>query len=288
MVPSPEIGPVSPCRRPGGDPILAANTRRVLTPVGLSYEDLIRRGEVKAGDKLPMILPVVIYNGRAPWRAATDISELIAPVPAPLRRYLPRAGHVVFDLQRIGEWDGTPKNLATSLGRVERAPSADNVRRFMRNQADRFPGPGFAELRKALLTWVAGAGEAWQISRKELARIRSLTEDETMWERVKEMREQIHREGLELGLERGRAEGRERGLEQGLERGRADGRPRPSVIPSALPARPDVALRHSAEEATYVLESLKLLFRQAVGIEMHHVVADVADCGQLLDEGLSI
>ncbi len=184
------------------DPFMAL---RVLTYVCLSYEDLIRRGEVKAGDKLPPILPVVIYNGRAPWRAATDISELIAPVPAPLRRYLPRAGHVVFDLQRIGEWDGTPKNLATSLGRVERAPSADNVRRFMRNQADRFPGPGFAELRKALLTWVAGAGEAWQISRKELARIRSLTEDETMWERVKEMREQIHREGLEQGR---RAEGR--------------------------------------------------------------------------------
>ncbi len=56
------------------DPFMAL---RVLTYVCLSYEDLIRRGEVKAGDKLPPILPVTIYNGRAPWRAATDISELV-------------------------------------------------------------------------------------------------------------------------------------------------------------------------------------------------------------------
>ena len=41
-------------------------------------------------------------------------------------------------------------------------------------------------------------------------------EEETMYERVKEMREQVHQDGVQKGLERG--------LEQGLERGRAEGR----------------------------------------------------------------
>ena len=38
--------------------------------------------------------------------------------------------------------------------------------------------------------------------------MQTLTEDETMYERVKEMREQVHRDGIQQGLERGRAEGR--------------------------------------------------------------------------------
>lgn len=62
------------------------------------------------------------------------------------------------------------------------------------------------------MRWVAGAAEAWQIPKEELARIQAATEDETMYERVKEMREQVHRDGIE------------KGLQQGLERGRAEGR----------------------------------------------------------------
>ena len=85
-----------------------------------------------------------------------------------------------------------------------------------RRSPDWFPGPGFAELREALFSWVAGAAEAWQIPEDEVVRMRTSMEDETMYERVKEMREQVHRAGVELGLERG--------LEQGLERGRAEGR----------------------------------------------------------------
>ena len=78
----------------------------------------------------------------------------------------------------------------------------------MRDLVRRFPGSEFAELRRALSTWVAGAAEAWQIPEEELARIQTSMEEETMWERVKEMREQVHRDGVQQGLERGRAEGR--------------------------------------------------------------------------------
>ena len=82
--------------------------------------------------------------------------------------------------------------------------------------ADRFPGPVYAELRKVLVTWLAGAWETWQIPREALARIQDLTEGETMWEKITEMREQIHRDGIRKG--------RAQGLQQGLERGRAEER----------------------------------------------------------------
>ena len=181
---------------------------RILTYICLTHEELIRRGELKAGDMLPPILPVTIYNGRARWRAATDISKLTAPVPPPLPRYLPRARYLMLDLQRIGERDPPSTDLVTSLGRMEREPSPENLLRVMRGLRGRFSGPGFDELRRALSTWVAGVAEAWQIHEEELARIRTATEEETMFERVKEMREQVHRDGIEKGLEQGRAEGR--------------------------------------------------------------------------------
>ena len=46
---------------------------------------------MKTGDRLPPVLPVTVYNGQPRWRAATGISELISPVPAPLSRYLPKS-----------------------------------------------------------------------------------------------------------------------------------------------------------------------------------------------------
>ena len=172
---------------------------RILTYICLTYEELVRRKEVKAGDKLPPVLPVTIYNGRVRWGAATDISKLVAPVPKPLARYLPRARHLLLDLQRIGDKDPPSKDLVTSLGRAEGKPSPENLRRVMRDLVRRFPGSEFAELRRALSTWVAGAAEAWQIPEEELARMQTTMEEETMWERVSEMREQVHRDGMRKG-----------------------------------------------------------------------------------------
>ena len=203
---------------------------RILTYICLTYEELLRRRELKAGDKLPPILPVTMYNGRTRWRAATDISKLIAPAPQPLPRYLPRARYLLLDLQRIGEKNPPSTDLVTSLAKMEREPSPENLRRVMRGLTGRFSGPGFDELRRALFSWVAGAAEAWQIPKEELARIRTATEDEAMYERVREMREQVHRDGirrgleqgLERGLEQGLKKGLKKGLEQGLQRGRTE------------------------------------------------------------------
>ncbi len=71
-------------------------------------------------------------------------------------------------------------------------------------------------------------------------------EEETMYERVKEMREQVHQDGVRKGLERGL----ERGLEQGLERGRAEGR----ALVGRLATRKFGA--ETAEQLSRVLEDI--------------------------------
>ena len=92
----------------------------------------------------------------------------------------------------------------------ERDPTPENLQRVLRGLIRRFRGPEFAELQQALYSWVAGAAEAWQIPEADLARMMSFTEDEEMYERAKELRDQVHRDGVRQGLEQGRI--RERAL----------------------------------------------------------------------------
>ena len=69
----------------------------------------------------------------------------------------------------------------------------------MRSLFRRFRGPEFAELHQALDSWVAEAAEAWQIPEADLAEMMSSTEDEEMYERAKELRDQVHRDGVRQG-----------------------------------------------------------------------------------------
>jgi hypothetical protein len=63
---------------------------RLLTYIGLLYEDLLKSGEIVPSDPLPPVLPVVIYNGSDPWTAKTDLADMIDPqLPAQLVRWQP-------------------------------------------------------------------------------------------------------------------------------------------------------------------------------------------------------
>ena len=58
---------------------------RMLTYIGLLYQDLIKSGKIKEGDYLPPVLPLVLYNGRTPWKAPLDLEKLVAPAPGKLK-----------------------------------------------------------------------------------------------------------------------------------------------------------------------------------------------------------
>ena len=68
------------------DPWMAV---RMMSYVGLLYQDLIKAKQVLPQRKLPPVLPIVLYNGDAPWKAATNIAELIPKVPGLVAQFLP-------------------------------------------------------------------------------------------------------------------------------------------------------------------------------------------------------
>ncbi len=147
------------------------------------------------------------WKGHAPsdQTVLSWIRALIAPVTEPLAQYLPSFSYLLLDLQRIGEQDPRSRDPVTSLGIMEREPTPENLRRILRVLIRRFRGPEFVELKQALYSWVAGAAEAWQIPEADLRRMMSFTEDEEMYERAKELRDQVHRDGVRQGRVRERA-----------------------------------------------------------------------------------
>jgi predicted transposase/invertase (TIGR01784 family) len=74
---------------------------RLLTYVGLLYQDLLRQGLISG--KLPPVLPIVIYNGERAWTAATELAQLIEPMPPALRCYQPNLHYWLLDENRLPE-----------------------------------------------------------------------------------------------------------------------------------------------------------------------------------------
>lgn len=94
---------------------------RLLTYVGLLYQDLAAAGEVPAGSPLPPVLPIVLDNGEKPWWAKTSLDELIAPdLPKQLRRWQPQFRYLLLDEQRLADIDlAGQRNIAAALFRLE-------------------------------------------------------------------------------------------------------------------------------------------------------------------------
>ncbi|SER34230.1 Rpn family recombination-promoting nuclease/putative transposase [Giesbergeria anulus] len=75
------------------DPWMAV---RMMSYVGLLYQDLIKAKQVLPHRKLPPVLPIVLYNGDAPWTAATNIADLIPKVPGLVAQFLPSMEYLLI------------------------------------------------------------------------------------------------------------------------------------------------------------------------------------------------
>ncbi len=101
---------------------------RVMVYQGLLYQDLIKSGEVPDNALLPPILPIVLYNGKDRWTAATDLFDLIPPVPGIVEQYKPRAKHLVIDKNAFVDSKlVSEKNLVAAVFHLEQASSPESM-----------------------------------------------------------------------------------------------------------------------------------------------------------------
>jgi hypothetical protein len=190
---------------------------RILTYVGLLYQDLIRTGQLTPRGELPPILPVVLYNGLKRWEAPEDVEDLMVAVPGGLERYRPRLRYLLLDEGRFADTQLAPlKNLAAALFRLENSRTPEELRQVLQALIDWLKAPEQTGLRRAFTVWVKRVLLPGRVLGVNFEGLADLTEVETMLaERVKQWTEEWKQQGLEQGIQQGMQQGMQQGLQQG-------------------------------------------------------------------------
>jgi hypothetical protein len=127
---------------------------RILTYIGLMYQDLIRAERVKVGDQLPPVLPIVLYNGATPWNAETRLEPLMAQGPAMLTPYRLQSGYLLLDERRLAEKDDLPtRNLCTALFQLDGSRGVQRAMTILKALIVWLSAPEHDNLRRAFAQW---------------------------------------------------------------------------------------------------------------------------------------
>jgi predicted transposase/invertase (TIGR01784 family) len=199
------------------DPWMAV---RLITYVGLLYQDLIKSGQIP-GRRLPPVLPVVFYTGEVRWNAPTDIAELLPQdLPPELAKYLPRMSYVLIDENAYtDEALAGLKNVVAATIRLKRQQRPQDLARLTEALHRWFAGD--AELERILSVWIReyllrdlrpelNVPEAYDLGEITM----QLAERFKLWEQ--EVAQKAMQQGLQQGAQKGRLEGEALALQRQL------------------------------------------------------------------------
>lgn len=173
---------------------------RLLAYVGLLYQDLLARKELTPSGQLPLVLPVVLYNGEDRWWAPLELSELIQAVPEEAQPYVPRLRYRLIDEGSYSPEELEDRqNLAGALFGLEKSRRREDLERWSGRLAGWLRRPEDAEFRRAFLAWFGGVFLSRR-SPEEIPETLGLKEFETMLaKRVVEWSRELREEGRQEG-----------------------------------------------------------------------------------------
>jgi predicted transposase/invertase (TIGR01784 family) len=179
---------------------------RVMTYVGLLYQQLIRQHLLTPEGLLPPVLPIVLYNGKALWGAARDVAELVATIPSGLEQYRPQLRYCLLDEGRIAASElESLRNLSAALIRLERSRSPEDVLGVLESLLTWLDEPELSELRRSFATWMQDILLPARLPGVEIPKLAELQEVKSMLaERVVEWTQEWKQEGFQEGIEKGK------------------------------------------------------------------------------------
>lgn len=198
---------------------------RMMTYLGLFYEDLLLQGIGKAWQPLPAVLPMVLYSGAQRWHAPRELGESLAPFPEGLGPFQPRLQYLLVDQVRLARSGALPRhNLAAAFFQIQARGSSESLTQAVRTLYEGTSASDLAELRRDLVRWLREQRlfheQADMLLEPDDAReIRTML-GKMIEEILSESANNARAAGWAQGLEQGREQGLEQGREQGLEQGR--------------------------------------------------------------------
>jgi predicted transposase/invertase (TIGR01784 family) len=192
---------------------------RMMTYIGLLYQDLITSLKLKAHDKLPPVLPVVLHRGLRKWQFPVAIEDLIAKPSEALARYSPKLSFCLidecqYDSEILAEIDNAVALLFQLEKQDDLLAKAKQVARlcFLVQHSPALESE-FKQWVEYNLSLRLENPDAFKQARNLEEMSIMLSECADTW--VKQWRRDGIREGIEQGIEQGIGQGIEKGIEQG-------------------------------------------------------------------------
>ena len=185
------------------DPAMAL---RMLTYTALLHQRLDADGVLRDHGALPPVLPIVLYNGRRPWTASVEMTDLVAVGSDVLAPYQPSQRYYLLDGARMADADLPADNLVSALIALEKTRDVARIGEALEAAGELLRAQGDDHLTQAFVTWLhEGLRVAGRLPSSEGDPLTALQETQTM---LKENVREWTREWLEQGIEQGRREER--------------------------------------------------------------------------------
>ena len=183
---------------------------RLLTYMGLLYQDLIKTKQLTDDGLLPPLLPIVLYNGEPRWTAAQSLHALIAQPSNGLQRYLPQLEYLLLDEGAIVA-EGLPnlQNLAALLMGLEKSQTLRAVQHTLDELINATKQPELASLQQSFMTWLKQVLLPGRLKGITLPNVNHLLEVKKMLaENTIDWGREFREEGWLKGMLKGKLEGK--------------------------------------------------------------------------------
>mgnify|MGYP006302490695 CR=1 FL=1 len=196
---------------------------RIMTYVGLLYQDIIRSNELKKGDILPPVVPIVIYNGKSEWKSPCEIKSLINPVHKSLEKFIPQISFWLLDEGRVESkkldvFKKSDFNLVAELIGFELCKTVEEIRVHIKRVHENLKYPQNQQLRRTFSMWLSRLLRS-RLKNENIPEFQELKEvDSMLAETITEWTEQWKAEGEAKGLGKGELIGRIRLLQEILKK----------------------------------------------------------------------
>jgi len=199
---------------------------RIMTYIGLLYQDLIKADVIKKKEKLPPILPLVLYNGKKIWNAPQNITELLHEYPAGLKVYQPSLQYFLIDERHDftnEQLNAKLHSIVAILFQLEKVKSNKELRETLKRLNNLLKKEDSALL-KIFVTWLRIVRLPRHLPNVTLPEFKNLQELQNMLAiETENWLEQSRKQGLQEGLQEGLQKGLQKGRQEGLQKGRQEG-----------------------------------------------------------------
>jgi predicted transposase/invertase (TIGR01784 family) len=174
---------------------------RMMTYLGMLYQDLIKTGAVKSRQKLPPVLPILLYNGQPRWNAPVNVFDCVIKSPRGLEKYQPRLEYFLIDESAYDNYElESQKSLVSALFQLERQQTPEQVREIVGKLINWLGSPENQSLRRAFTVWLGRVILPSRYPEDEIPEFHDLQEVNAMLsETVKSWPSQWLQEGIEKG-----------------------------------------------------------------------------------------